>query len=254
MTPHRALLLATYATFERIATPEQRAERDALLGNTTRKGRATAVVLAARDRLGTVRDRVLAAELGVSLPTVTTARESLGIPAYRVPKRTTARQMAPAMVPWLARVHDRLGLVPDAVLAREAGVSRERVGQVRDKLGIPPLPPGPTPVQTSTWLTDEVRAMLGTVPDSEVARKTGPTVSLIARTRKQLGISAATPHGSILDAWAYLFGTIPDSAIARVAGVSTPCVSVYRVRHPDLPPSPTGRGKRWADAGERVGA
>lgn len=115
--PSDHILRATYAVFERTATPEQRAERD----NELVKQRSHPPGIWAwgvsliKDRLGTCKDADLARETQVSVSTIRNWRESMNIPPYGNQKRKPKPSK-------LYLVKDRLGTCKDVDLAREIGV------------------------------------------------------------------------------------------------------------------------------------
>ena len=81
-------------------------------------------------RLGTVPDRVIAEELGLSTAYVTTVRLDLGIVAHNL---RVERDYPPA--PWLTpAIRKRLGAVPDRVIANEVSRHRSSVRQARVRL------------------------------------------------------------------------------------------------------------------------
>ena len=96
---------------------------------------------AIRSRLGTMPDRVIAAECGVSIRTVGLWRESLGIPAY-MPERV-----------WTKREVRLLGTMPDAELAAKLRRTTDAVTNKRRSLNIKrPLTNSPLDVAALTHL------------------------------------------------------------------------------------------------------
>jgi hypothetical protein len=83
------------------------------------------------------------------------------------------------------------------------------------------------------------RAMLGQVPDSEVAKVAGVCVRTVATYRQRLGIPGyAGPRRpppkrngkrSMLDSLAALIGVVPDRVVAEQAGMSIGAVQAFRV-------------------------
>jgi hypothetical protein len=76
---------------------------------------------------------------------------------------------------------ERLGLEPDSSIARDVGVTRQRVSQVRERLGIRAYSP-------RDHLPKELIELLGHQPDSEIAEAFGVKVGLVRDVRKDLGI------------------------------------------------------------------
>lgn len=101
------------------------------------------------DRLGTMSDRQLGKEIGVSKKTILEARRVRGIPDYSAthghPTRFKSgnghkrwdKPGARAEIPQHAI--DRLGIVSDTKLAQELGVSRDAIAKRRKALGIPSI-------------------------------------------------------------------------------------------------------------------
>lgn len=77
--------------------------------------------------VGTMSDRALAQQIGLTHGTVSIAREKLGIPAFK-----PERQM-PRYKPW----HDLVGRMPDIEVSRTGSVSRASVCLYRKQMGIP---------------------------------------------------------------------------------------------------------------------
>lgn len=209
-----------------------------------------------RDQLGTVPDRVIAEATGRSVVAVRKWRTRLGLDSYR--------EMHPA-VPWPERrrspgrrwppeLLDRLGREPDAALAREYGISRERVRQLRAERGIP-LSIEAVRARTAARaeraaaqqrpLPVEARAWFGVVSDAEIARRLRCSTSMVARWRSRYELPGppAPRKPSRLGAYRDRFGVLLDTEIAGLAGVSYAAVAAYRRVHPDLPRSPRSTGR-----------
>ena len=113
----------------------------------------------------------------------------------------------------------------------------------------------PRPAKPTDHL-DEIRHLMGTMPDHEVAKKCDSTPSIVGRYRRKHGIPAyegykfgkgqrppskvseqaaknKTPRRrrSKIDAFRSQVGKIPDQVIAKKAGVSVEGVRMYRRRH-----------------------
>ncbi len=78
------------------------------------------------------------------------------------------------------------------------------------------------------WTPEDI-ALLGTVPDEDVARKTSRTVEAVRQKREKLGIP--NPAGN---RWrqdeAALLGTLPDREVARRPGRSLQSVTQKRIK------------------------
>lgn len=82
--------------------------------------------------LGKVQDKFIAEKYGLSVAKVCLIRHKLGVPASHIhPPQISSRKFD-----W-DKIVCRLGIIPDVKLAKEAGVSRERIRQLRIKYGIP---------------------------------------------------------------------------------------------------------------------
>lgn len=83
-------------------------------------------------------------------------------------------------------VISRLGVEKDSDIAKSIGVSREYIRQVRSKHGV-----GRFRVE----LPEEVCALLGKVPDYQIAKEANISTWLITKRRRELGIPAARGSG-----------------------------------------------------------
>ncbi|HKI32353.1 MAG TPA: hypothetical protein VKA46_10830 [Gemmataceae bacterium] len=78
------------------------------------------------------------------------------------------------------------------------------------------------------WTREDI-ALLGTVPDKEIARRTERTVEAVRQKREQLGIP--NPAGNRWTAEAVaLLGTLPDREVARLLGRSLQSVTQKRCK------------------------
>ena len=129
-------------------------------------------------RLGREPDRELAEAYRVSMSTVKTWRKHAGCPeAPRSPSR-----VAPP-VP-----DERLGTVPDRVLAAEHGITHQAIAYRRQARGIPPY--RPDPVAKFAGVIDQ----LGVVSDLQLAKDVGVSGNRRSRTR-------GTPHSGCFARW-----------------------------------------------------
>lgn len=85
---------------------------------------------------------------------------------------------------------DQLGHVPDAEIARLAGVTRSGVQKYRQRHGIPA--PTETGVKRRGRPTAIPEHLLGQLSDAEIARQSGRTRSAVQKLRTRRGIA---PHG-----------------------------------------------------------
>ncbi len=133
-----------------------------------------------------------------------------------------------------------IGVVPDAQIAREIKVSRQRVQQLRRQLGIGVAPR--TGIPKREMLPPKFLAALGTDTDAAVGARFGLAGMTVYQRRRRRGI-AAKPKPTALEPFLHLFGVVSDREIARKAGLSTGAVGAYRTDHPGLPLSPLSRKK-----------
>jgi DNA-binding CsgD family transcriptional regulator len=85
-------------------------------------------------KLGKVPDREIAQQMGISAGIVTAYRHRHQIP-LRCERRRSPR--GGHRVHWQRQHIERLGTVPDRVLAQELGITPQAVAQLRQRLGIP---------------------------------------------------------------------------------------------------------------------
>lgn len=86
--------------------------------------------------LGKVQDRIIAKKYGLSISKVSAIRYKLKIPASHIhPLQFSLRKFN-----W-DKIICKLGIVRDIELSKEAGVSRERIRQIRKKHNIPKYKP-----------------------------------------------------------------------------------------------------------------
>ncbi len=81
--------------------------------------------------LGVIPDQMIAGKYGVTTSVVARRRRKLGIKASDLHLNIHLRRLK------LAETLPELGKMSDAEIARQQGVTRERIRQLRKKLGIP---------------------------------------------------------------------------------------------------------------------
>lgn len=176
----------------------------------------------ARPMLGTMPDAELAKIVGASKSTVTTWRSRLGIP--KAPRRNDPEIKYPGITT-LLRTHN------NAAIADVYGVSRERIRQIRDSVGI-------ERATTQYVLPPDKEYLLGHVPDVQLAKGLGVPTWFVRRERLRAGIpvSSRTPHyESVIGRVHDRVGTVSDRNLARELGLPISQVSAYRRRHA-IPP------------------
>ncbi len=122
-------------------------------------------------------------------------------------------------------IRDRLGMEPDADIARDLGVSREAVRMKRKKFNIPAFRP-------SRIITDECRADLGVLRDEEVAQKHGVPITWVKQTRRKSAISLPRSEPGLREVLAGLDwenDTRTDKEIAEEYGSCVP--TICRIRN-----------------------
>ncbi len=128
----------------------------------------------AKQPLGQISDRQLAAKLGIRRLTVLAARQRLGIAPFNPAKTRKG-------IDWDGQP---LGQKSDTALAKELGVACSVVFNARKRRGIPPLTP-------RTASVDWAAMPLGQYPDEIVARIAKVSQPTVTRHRNRLGI---LPH------------------------------------------------------------
>lgn len=122
---------------------------------------------------------------------------------------------------------EMLGDSADQVVADEYDLSRQRIQQIRKKLGIEAChsPFVPTPEQI---------ALLGTTTDKELAEAWGITGTTVSRHRREHGIPQWSPwieHEKTLQPYLDKIGKISDPKVAAMAGTTIRVVFEYRQKH-----------------------
>lgn len=159
------------------------------------------------DLLGTVPDRAVAEQYGVSKQRVHQYRKKFGIPAYE------PLQQRP-------EYFDLLGTMPDADIARKYGVSAMRVGGCRRRHDIPAYEPA--------WKRREYLDLLGKLPDTVIARQYGVSQISVCRQRNKRKIPVYTTV-PVCATFFELLGKMPDAQLARQYEISA--AAVWRQRH-----------------------
>jgi hypothetical protein len=171
---------------------------------------------AEEELLGTMPDKRLARRLNRSAETVRTRRANKGIPVFNPKKH------------WWTPDDDKLlGLRPDAQVAMLLGIKASAVKHRRQQLRIS-LPGQERKISPPKPWGAEDDAMLGTVPDAEVAHRLGRTASCVKARRVRLGIASYyrrwTPAEDVV------LGKIPDERLAQRLGRTVEAVQARRER------------------------
>ncbi|MBW4460501.1 MAG: GIY-YIG nuclease family protein [Nodosilinea sp. WJT8-NPBG4] len=140
------------------------------------------------DMLGKEHDAELARQAGVSTVLIKNRRLENGIPKYE--DLSTPNGFNPNSWPQWAL--DKLGKVEDTTLAKELGITKNVVGQLRRLLDIKSL-------RDSSWTQDKID-LLGTKPDYVVAALIGVTTMAVNYKRRSLGIHSYSKQLKLKDA------------------------------------------------------
>jgi hypothetical protein len=132
---------------------------------------------------------------------------------------------------WTQALSELLGRIPDAELARRAGVSAATVGAERRRRGIEAF--GRAPGPAVGWTSDMI-ALLGTASDANVAARLSVAPHTVSKKRRLLRIppfAAGRPGYRWSPRALELLGALPDAEIARRLGFS---VETVRLKREDL--------------------
>lgn len=162
--------------------------------------------------LGKFHDVEVARRTGVASLTVRRARKARGIPAASVSK-----QIAPYF--------RLLGKQSDQSISELSHLPAWVVGDFRRAKGIAPM----TPRLPNKPLPARLRKLLGTQPDTALARRFGLPVYRVTASRRELGIPAFSMRALLRPTHLAQLGKAPDSEIAARAGVGQDCVFHVRV-------------------------
>jgi len=137
-------------------------------------------------------------------------------------------------------IQAQLGKMPDATLARMAGVSLFTVNERRKALGIPSFRATTVDIP---W-TPEQDALLGQVADTALAKQWGVASLTVRRRRLRLGIEPFR-RGHVARVWTQemlaQLGTLTDRAFCQRYGISLVSIQLKRIErkqdcfHPPLP-------------------
>jgi hypothetical protein len=112
--------------------------------------------------------------------------------------------------------------MPDTQVAAQTGRTKAAVSLKRRKLGISLSRPGGRGGSPGPRWTEEEVALLGTMPDEQVAAQTGRTKVAVYLKRRKLGLARCPLSDGSGPRWTEeevaLLGTAPDEEIARQTG------------------------------------
>jgi transposase-like protein len=176
--------------------------------------------------LGTMPDADVAAAVGCATSTVALWRKKFGIPRWKKVYHP------PDIEPRHPGMSARLGREPDAVIAAEYGISRERVRQLRAERGIARFDAHPN------TLPPDALEILGTVPDLHLADFYDVSVHVVRRAREARGIATVTTdqqYDRIIEMARERVGKVSDRAIANELNIPISQVLSFRQRN-GIPP------------------
>lgn len=176
-----------------------------------------------RHLLGVESDPHVSRLCGVSVGSVTTYRESLGIPPRLRSIEPKRKQRLPANHP-VRPYKALLGLVDDEEIATLSGVPVATVEALRESFGFQPAAPLPDapkrvliPDYHGPWLGYE--SLFGTMSAAKISRAVGVPFSVVERRQTFLGV---TPYQRVsrLERYKHLVGIVSNNVLAKLAGVS----------------------------------
>lgn len=169
---------------------------------------------------GMLSDREIARKFGVGATTVRRYRKANNIAEY-----CYKLELPPSLIV-------RLVTETDYSLSKELGIPAKRLKETRLKLNIPePKVNRPKFQPLEDIWNEETIALLGTMPDYELADRLRVSNYPIKAKRKELGIRAyKKPYPEITPALAAEFGVTSDRALAERLGVSASFIRNARQR------------------------
>ncbi len=181
--------------------------------------------------IGTDSDSAIGLRFGISPRAVRTRRKNLG--------RTYETSSDP--IKWTKTKVRLLGTMPDTELASKLDVKVYWIRQKRAELGIaahviPDLPESSS-AKEKTLVTPERIKLLGTVPDTVLAKRWGVTGGNVTRIRNSLAIPPFNENKPIewTKGMLNLLGEISDNKLAKMYEVSNMTVKLKRIEL-DIPP------------------
>lgn len=161
------------------------------------------------EQLGIKPDSEIAQQLDLAEKTVAHKRRSLGVAPYN--------SLSPSLKEQLV---ESLGSESDAKLAAKLEISMYRVGHARKKLQIA----SHREKNQFKWQKQHIQ-LLGTMPDSAIAKQLGISIAAVQAKRKQFNITAFNVHLAKkipIHEWTEqeiaLLGTKPDQDLAKELG------------------------------------
>lgn len=152
--------------------------------------------------LGTIPDQDVADRLGITVKQVCAERHKRGVAFFNSRSRWTQELLA------------LLGTIPDSeVAARSNGLFQTAgVASKRRKEGIA-LRAMPKKYTSTTWTADKI-ALIGTLPDQDVADQIGVPLQQVSSRRQKMGMAPIKSQVNWPSDLLALLGEIPDTEIA----------------------------------------
>jgi hypothetical protein len=171
---------------------------------------------------GKISDRVLSKRFDIGASTVRRYRLLHGIPAYDSRNIVFPQELM-----------DQLGTRSNYQLAQDFKIPANYIATLRSDVGVPEpkvLRPRFKPLEEGFW-TDDALALLGTMPDPELADRLGVSRFPVKQKRKELGVAPYQPsYPEITAELAAEFGTSSDSDLAKRLGVSASFIRRARLK------------------------
>ncbi len=171
--------------------------------------------------IGKMSDREVARRFGPGASSVRRYRHSIGIPEFH-----------PEDIELPTELIEQLATRTNYQLAQEFGVSIKRIKRKRGKLRIqePKTARERFKPLEDIW-TNEAIAMLGQMPDTEVADRLDISNFPVKKKRHELGIQTyKRPLPEITPEIASAFGVVSDAELARQLGVSVNYIRKARIK------------------------
>lgn len=170
--------------------------------------------------LGVLFDYQIAERFNLSANLISAYRKAHGIPR-------------PHGLPEEALPH--IGVLSDVEVSRRFGISLAQISNYRNKRQIPKAK-----IRRSKIWTPERLALLGTMPDSDLAAQVGLSASRVAKLRRSYSIPAWMPASDLPSELVSLLGKETDYHLAEAFAIPRRRVFDERKRR-GIPPAPTSQ-------------
>lgn len=171
---------------------------------------------------GKLSDRDVSRRFDIGASTVRRYRLKHGIATYN-----------PQNIDFPEALLEQLGTVSNYKLAQDFKIPTTHISGLRGNVGVPEPKvkrPRGMPLENGVW-TSETIALLGTMPDPELADRLGVSRFPVKEMRKQLGIAPfQNAYPETTKELAAEFGMVSDSVLAKRLGVSTSFIRRARLK------------------------